>query len=204
MDIQKLLRVRPYETPEKYRKRLTTARTRNPALTPEVIDRLVEAEIVKRKALARERRLAGRGRYHSPKYNELRADINARIRQMTNTRGHAQRTGNTEVVEFANLYIGALRHARDCLKNDQTKGIMPTHWAHTADFTYLIHAHAELTYRAAMRFDIKAFKTPRPKRKGWIRYDQRKRDLCASTQTDWDGFPDFAVVKPDPKENDHE
>jgi len=204
LDIQKLLRIRPYETPEKFRKRLTNARTRNPALTPEVVDRLVEAEIVKRKALARERRLAGRGRYHSPKYNELRADINARIRQMTNTRGHAQRTSNHEVVEFANLYIGALRHARDCLKNEQTKGIMPTHWAHTADFTYLIHAHTELSRRAAMRFDIKAFKTPRPKRKGWIKIDHKAQIFPHLRKTDWDGFPDFAVVKPDPKENDHE
>lgn len=197
MDIQKTLKIRPYETPEKFRKRLTNTHARNPALTPEVIDRLVEAEIVKRKALARERRLLGRGRFHSPKYNELRNDINARIRQLTNTRGHGKRTNNTEVVTFADLYIGALRHARDLLKDEQRRGIMPTHWAHTDDYTYLINAHAELTKRSAMRFDIKPFKTPRPKRKGWTRPDERQ-DLVQLNQTDGDGIPDFAVVKPNP------
>ena len=131
MDTRKLLKVRHYETPATFRKRLVNSSQKNPALTPEVIERLVEAEIVKRKTLARERRLLGRGRFHSPKYNELRNDINARIRQLTNTRAHAKRTDNPEVIAFADLYIGALRHARDRLKDEQTRGLMPTHWAHT-------------------------------------------------------------------------
>ena len=193
MDTRKLLKIRHYETPAAFRKRLVSSQEKNHALTPEVIERLVEAEIVKRKTLARERRLLGRGRFHSPKYNELKADINARIRQLTNTRGHAKRTDNPEVVTFADLYIGALRHARDLLKQQQRQGIMPTHWAHTDDYSHITHAYGELTHRAGIRFDIKPFKTPRPKRKGWLHTDDRLEELRQVSQTEGDGIPGYVL-----------
>ena len=148
--------IRPYESPEEYRKRLLRNFRKNQLLrSDDMIDKLVEAAKVERKKTKGKKIIAARAKMFDTEYEFLREDIRQVMRTLTNQRHYCARTDEPDGVDFCNEFMRLLRKARTIMKTRQNDGLEPRHWSEMLDrreWRGLFEMYAEMGGAFARRF----------------------------------------------------